>query len=58
MLVKKFNGKEADKRTAPCLSHFNTEQISALLKLIFMFYLVLNRNFSSVAHCLFLLPGV
>lgn len=26
------------------LPHFNTEQISALLKLLFTFYLVLNRN--------------
>lgn len=34
MLVKKLEN-------ATCLSHFNTEQISALLKLILMFYLAL-----------------
>jgi len=46
ILAKKLeNGREAERDLALCLSHFNTEQIPALLKkLIFMIYLVLNRN--------------
>lgn len=41
MLVKKLeNVREARGLPLVSLSHFNTEQISALLKLIFMFYLV------------------
>lgn len=46
MLVKRLENGERWAGDLPLvsLSHFSTEQISALLKLLFIFYLVLNRN--------------
>lgn len=44
MLVKKLENARGARGLPLILSHFNTEQSSALLKLIFMFYLVFNRN--------------